>query len=89
MPRGIASSNQLSIMNKVLAAYCETYRVGNEEDREDAAALILQLFDRGLRDEEALLAALVQHRDRHRSSVTPPVSAMADRCLAVLSSRAI
>jgi hypothetical protein len=38
MPRGIASSNHLSIMDKVLSAYCGTYQNVTVLDRDGRVA---------------------------------------------------
>lgn len=62
MPNGVASSNQLAIMNKVLSAYCRAYSITDSADREDAATIILRLFDSGFRDEETLLAEMIKRR---------------------------
>jgi hypothetical protein len=62
MPRGVATAKQLAMMAKVLDVYCETHNVTDPGLREDAAALILELFNMGSRDEEALLAELIKRR---------------------------
>jgi len=62
VPRGVATAKQLAMMNKVLDSYCRTYNVSDAERREDLAALILELFDAGSRDEETLLAKLIELR---------------------------
>jgi hypothetical protein len=62
MPRGVASTKQLAMMARVLDIYCRTYNVTDPDLREDAASLILELFDLGSRDEEALLAELKKRR---------------------------
>ena len=62
MPHGIASSNQLSMMDKVLSAYCSTHNVIDPKERDDAASLVLHLFDAGYRDEETLLAEMIRRR---------------------------
>lgn len=60
MPHGIASAAQMAMMTRVLDAYCERFAVPeNSAEREQVALEILVLFDNGLRDEEALLAALI------------------------------
>ncbi|RLP22281.1 hypothetical protein D8676_25430 [Mesorhizobium sp. YM1C-6-2] len=46
------------MMARVLDTFCGTYGVTDTIQREDAAALILELFNLGSRDEEALLAEL-------------------------------
>jgi len=58
VPRGVASAKQLAMMARVLDTYCGTYHVTDSIQREDAAAVILELFNLGSRDEEALLAEL-------------------------------
>jgi hypothetical protein len=64
MPWGIASSNQLGMMAKVLAAYCEINQLNHEGERDRAANAILQLFHAGFRDEETLLAELIRRRSQ-------------------------
>ncbi|MEP9388471.1 hypothetical protein [Mesorhizobium sp. KR9-304] len=50
------------MMEKVLAAYCAAHNVTNPIERDDLAMLILELFDMGSREEEALLAELIKRR---------------------------
>jgi hypothetical protein len=64
MPRGIASAKQLSMMAKLLDAYCEKHAISNDVDRNDLAALLLTLFDSGARTEEALSVALEHQMSR-------------------------
>lgn len=64
MPYGLANSKQLAMMDKVLASYCAAHHPDNSE-KDDAARLILQLFDQGVRDEEALLNELRKRRPTH------------------------
>jgi hypothetical protein len=58
MPRGVASAKQLAMMEKVLGAYCEEHNLTDPIKRDDVAVLILELFNLGSRDEEALLAEM-------------------------------
>ena len=58
MPHGIASAKQLAMMARVLDRYCETYGITDPLQRDDTAALILELFNLGSRDEDAILAEL-------------------------------
>ncbi len=84
MPQGIASSNQLAMMDKVLAAYCEAYNVTDEARREDAATLIIHLFNSGFRNERTLLAELSARRStsaslpavepREQGTANPPLA---------------
>ncbi|HSH93520.1 MAG TPA: hypothetical protein VK968_05200 [Roseimicrobium sp.] len=60
MPRGVATAKQLAMMARVLNTYCETYRVIDPIQREDTAALILELFNLGFREEEPLRAELIK-----------------------------
>jgi len=62
MPRGVASAKQLAMMERVLEAYCRTYSVTGPMQRDDLAALILELFDLGFREEDALLAELIKRQ---------------------------
>lgn len=62
MPSGVASAKQLAIMENVLRCYCETYNVTDSLRREEIAVLILELFDRGLRADELLMAELISRR---------------------------
>jgi hypothetical protein len=62
VPRGIARAKQLSTMQRVLEAYCDAYGVADKDRRDEAASIIMNLFARGIRDEEALLAALKKRR---------------------------
>lgn len=62
MPRGVATAKQLAMMAKVLDASCAAHNVNDAVQREHAAAVILSLFNRGLRDEEALLAEMIRQQ---------------------------
>jgi hypothetical protein len=62
VPRGVASAKQLATMQRVLEAYCEAYGVTDKDRRDEAASIIMDLFARGTRDEEALLAELAKRR---------------------------
>ena len=62
MPRGVATAKQLAMMARVLDAYCQTYGVTDPILREDAATVILDLFNTGSRDEDALLAKIIERR---------------------------
>lgn len=60
MPRGVANAKQLAMMARVLEAYCERFSVP-ERERDPVALAILILFDQGIREEDALLAAIIKH----------------------------
>ena len=62
VPRGVASAKQLATMQRVLEVYCETYGVTDKDPRDEAASIIMDLFARGIRDEEAMLAELAKRR---------------------------
>ena len=63
MPRGVASSKQLAMMARVMAAYCERFAIpADAAERDGLASNILFLFDQGKRDEDALLAGLIKLR---------------------------
>jgi hypothetical protein len=62
MPRVVASAKQLAMMQKLLDAYCETYRVTDHFVRKEAAAFILELFNLGFREEDVLLGELTRRR---------------------------
>lgn len=62
MSRGVASAKQLAMMERVLDAYCGERNVANPVDRDEAAALILQLFNLNFREEEEMLAELKRRR---------------------------
>jgi hypothetical protein len=62
MPRGVASAKQLAMMAKVLDAYCKMYNVSDPVDRDDVAALIMELFNLGFREGEPLFAELIRRR---------------------------
>jgi hypothetical protein len=50
------------MVDRVLAAYCRTYNVTDIRERDDAAALIFELFYNGHRDEESILAEMIRLR---------------------------
>jgi hypothetical protein len=62
MPRGVATAKQLAMMERVLDSYCRAHSVSDPLGREDIAELVLELFNLGSRDEEALLAELIRRR---------------------------
>jgi hypothetical protein len=62
VPRGVASAKQLAMMARVLDAYSGTLKVTDPFVREEVATLILELFNLGFRDEEALLSELIKRR---------------------------
>ena len=62
MPRGVATAKQLAMMGRVLNSYCQKHSVTDPLEREDIAELVLELFNLGSRDEEALLAELMKRR---------------------------
>ena len=45
MPRGVANAKQLAMMEKVLDGYSQRYSLTHPDDLDDAAALILDLFN--------------------------------------------
>ncbi|WP_367784907.1 hypothetical protein [Mesorhizobium marinum] len=45
-------------MGKVLAAFCASHKVSDNQQREAAAIDILRLFEQGFRDGDALLVEL-------------------------------
>jgi hypothetical protein len=73
MPRGIASSKQLSMMERVLTAYCDANAVTDSARRAELAALIVQLFDMGKRSEDDLLAELQQREQSRDGGPSPGV----------------
>ena len=65
MPRGMANIRQLAMMARVMETYCTRFAIPDEApEREYLALEVLILFDEGLRDEGALLAALMRRRPR-------------------------
>ena len=64
MPRGVANAKQLAMMEKVLDGYSQRYNLTHPDDLDDAAALILDLFNAGFREEETIMAELVRQQAR-------------------------
>jgi len=62
VPGGIASAEQLAMMGRVLETFSQAYNVSNADERENLAALILELFNMGVRTEEELLTELKNRR---------------------------
>lgn len=62
VPRGVATAKQLALMARVLDRYCRMFHITNEVERDNAAASILGLFDKGFSEEETLLAELLARR---------------------------
>jgi hypothetical protein len=62
MPRGVATAKQLAMMERVLKSYCKSYGVSDPIEQDDIAELVLELFNLGSRDEEALLTELIKRR---------------------------
>jgi hypothetical protein len=65
MPRGVATDKQLALMANVLDAYCGEHGITELESREELGAVILSLFDRGERTENALTEALLEYVRRY------------------------
>ena len=64
MPHGVANAKQLAMMEKVLDGYSQSYNITHPDDRDAAAALILELFNAGFREEETIIAELVRQQAR-------------------------
>ena len=47
LPKGIAYPAQLNMLTSVLEAYCKEHRIESIRDRENAAALVMSLFQNG------------------------------------------
>jgi len=62
MPYGVASAKQLAMMTSVLESFCSTHEVTDPVKRDDTAAVILELFNLGFRDKDALLQELQKRR---------------------------
>jgi len=54
----IADSDQLSMLTKVLDAYCLANGISDDADRDDAAYRLMQIFRQGAETEDALLSRL-------------------------------
>ena len=50
------------MMGRVLETFSQAYNVSNADERENLAALILELFNMGVRTEEELLTELKNRR---------------------------
>ena len=55
---GVASPEELAVMDRVLDAYCAQAGVTNQVERENIAAEIVALFELGLPTEDDLRRAL-------------------------------
>jgi len=58
MPRGVASNKQLAMMTRVLDAFCVAHGITDPKAREEIGAVLLAIFNEGLRTEEELTTAL-------------------------------
>lgn len=76
-PVGIANSEQLSLLKRVLEQYCKVRGITHDEDRDRIGSSILRLFDRGLSTAEEITAALadISTREDGRPSI-----ALASEC---------
>jgi hypothetical protein len=56
---GVADPDQLAMLTKVLEIYCtQSGILANSPEREHIAATLMALYERGIADEEKLVAAL-------------------------------
>ena len=55
----IANSDQLTIMARVLGAYCKHGGITNQVEIDSVAGRIVALYEMGVTEEDELLAALI------------------------------
>jgi hypothetical protein len=61
MPHGVANAKQLAMMSRVLEAYCRHLSIPvDSAERDELASTVLALFNRGVREDDALLAELLK-----------------------------
>ena len=78
-PIGIADPEQLAALTQALDRYCDARHITNEQDRENLAYLIMDLFGRGLTSVEEIVSALEEmgsrnERRRALAQFAPPPS---------------
>ena len=64
-PIGIASPEQLDMLTRALDQYCDARHITSEQERKNLAALIMDLFGRGLTSAEEILSALEEMGSQH------------------------
>jgi hypothetical protein len=68
---GTATRDQLSILRHVLEEYCRHHGITSDAERNDAAHLLMSIFERGVSSFEGLAAGLEEaslSQFRHQSS---------------------
>jgi len=68
---GLTGPNQLSVLAHVVDDYCRSNKIAaSSEEREEAARLLLSLYEQGWRTVEELKAALARRHKTHDEPLT-------------------